>query len=116
MYVSPTACNVLCVRFTQLLFAYQLGSFSRATLDTGGWLGFARQGLSPYKKRQAALGAPASMISRPATGLTDKPHQSFRVGWIKLFAGFCLCCGFIFKLIGCPPRPPLSDDVVKPAF
>ena len=63
MYVSPTACNVLCVRFTQLLFAYQLGSFSRATLDTGGWLGFARQGLSPYKKRQAALGAPTPQIT-----------------------------------------------------
>jgi len=29
-----------------------------ATLGTGGWLGIARQGLAPCKRRQAALGAP----------------------------------------------------------
>ena len=54
---SPLRPAMFSVYASQLLFAFQLGSFSRATLDTGCWLGFARQRLSPYKKRQAALGA-----------------------------------------------------------
>jgi len=32
---------------------------NHATLNTGGWLNLARQGLSPRKKHQASLGAPA---------------------------------------------------------
>ncbi|MFZ2171541.1 MAG: hypothetical protein WAW61_18110, partial [Methylococcaceae bacterium] len=32
-------------------------SAGHATLDTGGWLDLARQGLSPCKKRQASLAA-----------------------------------------------------------
>jgi len=59
---SPLQPAMFSVYASQLLFAYQLGSFSRATLDTGCWLGFARQGLSPYKKRQAALGAPTTWL------------------------------------------------------
>jgi len=30
---------------------------NHATLNTGGWLNLARQGLSPCKKHQASLGA-----------------------------------------------------------
>ena len=56
--VSPTACMILCVRFT--CFVHSLPSKSSATgatLDTGGWLTLSRQGLSPCKMHQASLGA-----------------------------------------------------------
>ena len=49
--VSPMAYMVLCVRF-----AFTVASIG-ATLDTGGWLVLARQGLSPCKRCQALLGA-----------------------------------------------------------
>ncbi len=39
-------------------------SYIVATLDTSGWLSLTRQGLSPCKKRQAALGALTFGISR----------------------------------------------------
>ena len=59
--MAPLRPALFSVYASQLLFAscscYQFDSFSCATLDTGGWLGFARQGLPPCKKRQAALGA-----------------------------------------------------------
>ena len=68
---SPLQPAMFSVYASQLLFAYQLGSFSRATLDTGCWLGFARQGLSPYKKRQAALGALTKKSAAAVSGRLD---------------------------------------------
>jgi len=48
----PTACTILCVGFTHFVhlwkFAFHktnFGSAVGATLDTGGWLALARQGL-----------------------------------------------------------------------
>jgi len=58
---TPLRPALFSVYASQLLFvscsSYQFDSASCATLDTGCWLGFARQGLPPCKKRQAALGA-----------------------------------------------------------
>jgi hypothetical protein len=58
---------ILCVRFTCLVRPvvnaftekHQLipNSATGATLDTGGWLGLTRQGLSPCKMHQASLDA-----------------------------------------------------------
>jgi hypothetical protein len=47
----PTACTILCVRFTCFV-RIPRSSATSATLDTGGWLGLARQGLSPCKMHQ----------------------------------------------------------------
>ena len=58
------------------------GSFSCATLDTGCWLGFARQGLTPCKKRQAALGA----LTKKSAGTA----QRAAIGWIDLVR--CFSC------------------------
>jgi len=51
-----------CVRFASLVRLcssrnHLQRSAGHATLDTGGWLDLARQGLSPCKKRQASLAA-----------------------------------------------------------
>jgi hypothetical protein len=62
MCVAPVAYGVLGVRFASLV---RIGSSrnhwqrsaGHATLDTGGWLDLARQGLSPGKRRQASLAA-----------------------------------------------------------
>ena len=65
-YELPTACTILCVRFTHFVRLWMsskdIGSAVGATLDTGDWLGLTRQGLSPCKMHQALLGAltPAS--------------------------------------------------------
>jgi len=59
-YELPTACTILCVRFTHFVHFQKLINFSSAvgaTLDTGGWLILSRQGLSPCKMHQALLGA-----------------------------------------------------------
>jgi hypothetical protein len=60
----PTACTILCVRFTHFVHLWKLlvktnnfDSAVGATLDTGGWLALSRQGLSPCKMHQASLGA-----------------------------------------------------------
>jgi hypothetical protein len=57
----PTACTILCVRFTHFVHLSEVvNNFSSAvgaTLDTGGWLALARQGLAPCKTHQALLGA-----------------------------------------------------------
>jgi len=60
----PTACAILCVRFTHFVRLWKsffsktnFGSAMGATLDTGGWLTLTRQGLSPCKMHQASLGA-----------------------------------------------------------
>jgi len=60
----PTACTILCVRFTHFVhllkcipFKTHFGSAMGATLDTGGWLALSRQGLAPCKMHQASLGA-----------------------------------------------------------
>jgi hypothetical protein len=52
MCVSPVAYVVLCVRFASLVHVcssrnHSQRSAGHATLDTGGWLDLARQGLSP---------------------------------------------------------------------
>ncbi|MEQ1560300.1 MAG: hypothetical protein ABL933_15370 [Methyloglobulus sp.] len=52
MCVSPVAYVVLCVRFAPLVHVCRScnrlqRSAKDATLDTGGWLDLARQGLSP---------------------------------------------------------------------
>jgi len=52
----------LCVRFTYIVRRLRevfatLYSAIGATLDTGCWLGFTRQGLAPCKRHQAVLGA-----------------------------------------------------------
>jgi hypothetical protein len=39
------------------LYRSVFASFTTATLDMNGWLGLIHQGLSPWKKRQAFLGA-----------------------------------------------------------
>lgn len=62
MCVSPVAYVVLCVRFASFVRLCRSHnrwqrSAGHATLDTGGWLDLARQGLSPCKKRQASLAA-----------------------------------------------------------
>ena len=62
MCVSPVAYVVLCVRFASLVRIcssrnHLQRSAGHATLDTGGWLDLARQGLSPCKMRQASLAA-----------------------------------------------------------
>jgi hypothetical protein len=63
--VSLTACMVPCVRFRSFVrFAFRLSSYGSATLGTGGWLDLTRQGLAPCKKRQACLGAHASVDER----------------------------------------------------
>lgn len=80
---SPLRPAMFSVYASQLLFAYQLGSFSRATLDTGCWLGFARQGLSPYKKRQAALGA---LTPWPYAFAIPDTNESKRV-WRRIRGG-----------------------------
>ena len=52
--------------------SHLLDSFNCATLSTGCRLGFARQGLAPCKKRQAALGALTMTFSRRVTDLKLK--------------------------------------------
>jgi len=54
---SPTACMILCVRFTCFVRPATRNSATGATLDTGGWLTLTRQGLAPCKMHQASLGA-----------------------------------------------------------
>ena len=60
-YEPPTACTILCVRFTHFVRLWMslkdIGSAMGATLDTGDWLSLTRQGLSPCKMHQALLGA-----------------------------------------------------------
>jgi hypothetical protein len=65
VYPEPVegAYVVLCVRFASLVRICSSRnrpqrSAGHATLDTGGWLVLARQGLSPCKMRQASLAAP----------------------------------------------------------
>ncbi len=51
----PTACTILCVRFTHFVHLWKFKNFGSAvgaTLDTGGWLTLSRQGLSPCKMHQ----------------------------------------------------------------
>lgn len=56
--LDPGACMILCVRFVRLVRRYfSSNSATDATLNTGDWLGLARQGLSPCKMHQAYLGA-----------------------------------------------------------
>jgi hypothetical protein len=45
-------------------------SATGARLDTGGWLGLTRQGLSPCKVHQASLGALTARLS----GVSDSEH------------------------------------------
>ena len=60
---SPTACMILCVRFTCFVRSAWRNSATGATLDTGGWLNLTRQGLTPCKMHQASLGAPTLLFS-----------------------------------------------------
>ena len=70
-YELPTACTILCVRFTHFVHLWKcfihFGSAVGATLDTGGWLTLSRQGLSPCKMHQALLGALTSQITGAKT-------------------------------------------------
>jgi hypothetical protein len=52
----PAASRMLCLRFVHLVHRSR-GSAMDARLDTGRWLTFTRQGLSPCQRRQACLGA-----------------------------------------------------------
>ena len=75
---SPVAYVVLCVRFAPLVHICRSQnrlqhSARDATLDTGGWLDRARQGLSPCKKRQASLAA--LTFSKPALKLVRKSQN-----------------------------------------
>src|SRR5262245_60507066 len=54
--VTPTAYRILCLRLVHLVRRdHDPVSAMDARLDTGGWLAFTRQGLSPCKRRQAFL-------------------------------------------------------------
>ena len=66
--VIPMAYTLLCLRFTCLVRGFN-HSATGARLDTGGWLDLTRQGLSPCKVHQAALGALTFAVSgRPKRG------------------------------------------------
>ena len=54
-YVVP------CVRFNCVVRL--CASSTTATLGMNGWLGLIHQGLSPWKKRQASLGAPTDWLT-----------------------------------------------------
>jgi hypothetical protein len=54
--IRPVAHEFLCVRFNPFVRSRSCSS-GTATLDTGGWLGLARQGLSPCKLTTSFLGA-----------------------------------------------------------
>ena len=47
----PTACTILCVRFTCFVREFKPSATS-ATLDMGGWLNLSQQGLTPCKMHQ----------------------------------------------------------------
>jgi hypothetical protein len=54
--VTPAASRMLCLRFAHLVRrVHHHDSAMDARLDTGGWLALTRQGLAPYKRRQAFL-------------------------------------------------------------
>ena len=68
MCASPVVYVVLCVRFVSLVHVCRSRdrlqrSARHATLNTGGWLDLARQGLSPCKKRQASLVALTQILT-----------------------------------------------------
>ena len=52
-------CRSLC---TLQLSCSAFASVTTATLGMNGWLGLIHQGLSPWKKRQASLGAPTELL------------------------------------------------------
>jgi hypothetical protein len=54
--IRPVAHEFLCVRFNPIVRSWRYSS-GTATLDTGGWLGLARQGLPPCKLTTSFLGA-----------------------------------------------------------
>ena len=58
-------CRSLC---TLQLCRSAFASSTTATLSMNGWLGLIHQGLSPWMKRQASLGAPTACVSRKWAG------------------------------------------------
>jgi hypothetical protein len=70
---------VLGVRFNYFVRLFSV-SFITITLDLGGWLDLAQQGLSPCKKCQALLGALTDRGSAAARvrvgGFAIKPTES----------------------------------------
>ena len=54
--IRPVAHEFLCVRLNPIVRSWRYSS-GTATLDTGGWLGLPRQGLSPCKLTTSFLGA-----------------------------------------------------------
>ena len=66
---------VPCVRFN--CFVWLSTSYTAATLGMGGWLDLAQQGLSPRKKRQASLGAPATKRARIDAQVSHQLLQSW---------------------------------------
>jgi len=77
--LRPTGFSVYA---SPVLFAdYFIDSASGARLDTGGWLVLTRQGLSPYKMRQALLGA---TTSQGASGGASA-ETAVAAGWMSCF-------------------------------
>ena len=74
----PTACTILCVRFTHFVHLLKcitnFDSAGGATLDTGGWLTLSRQGLSPCKMHQASLGALTFWVTGATSGASWLTH------------------------------------------
>ncbi len=66
-------CGSLC---TLQLSCSAFASVTIATLGMNGWLGLIHQGLSPWKKRQASLGAPTVCLS--GSGGTGKTRLHYR--------------------------------------
>ena len=71
--VSPAVYVVPCVRFNCVVRLYIFTSFTVATLGMSGCLDLPQQGLSPCKKRQASLGAPANRCQLSARGKEKSP-------------------------------------------
>ena len=67
-------CRSLCtLQLCRLAFA----SSTTATLGMNGWLGLVHQGLSPWKKRQASLGALTGWLS--GSGGMGETHLHYRI-------------------------------------
>jgi hypothetical protein len=65
-------CRSLC---TLQLCRSAFASSTTATLSMNGWLGFIHQGLSPWKKRQASLGALTVCVTGAGAGVYNVREQ-----------------------------------------
>jgi len=65
-------CRSLC---TLQLCRSAFASSTTATLGMNGWLGLIHQGLPPWKKRQAKLGAPTVCVTGAGAGVDSVREQ-----------------------------------------